>query len=126
MAELPDNADFEALADVESLIRSAANYVRPSDDLRPRVLESARSVSKERQARRWIGHLATCALALGLLVAALRQTDTPARREPARAAVGYRLWSAQPALGANDASWSMVDSFTELRRRQAQLLRPAL
>jgi hypothetical protein len=125
MAELPD--DIESLAEIEALVRSAADYVRPSDDLRPRVLECARSVTKERQAKRWIGHLATCALALGLLVAATRQPDAAASREPARAALGYRLlWTAQPTIGASDASWSMVDSFTELRRRQAELLRPAL
>jgi hypothetical protein len=41
--EIPDNglpSDIESL--LESTIRSAANYVVPSDKLRPQILESAR------------------------------------------------------------------------------------
>jgi hypothetical protein len=125
MAERPD--DLEWLADVESLVRSAGDYVRSSDDLRPRVLEGARVARKERQARRWIGHMAACALVCGLFAAALQTPTSVSSRETAAAALGYRLfWSAQPTIGPSDASWSMVDSFTELRRRQAELLRPAM
>lgn len=125
MTDLPE--DLESLADIESLVRSAGDYVRPSEDLRPRVLEGARCVSKERQARRWIGHLAMCALALAMLIAAVRHAPD-LWHEPAAARSGYgSLWNVSPATaGSSDASWSMVDSFTDLRRRQAELLRPAL
>lgn len=125
MAERRD--DLEWLADVESLVRSAGEYVRPSDDLRPRVLENARAWRKERQARRWTLHMAASALVCGLLAAALQTPSSFAARETAAGAIGYRLyWSTQPATGASETGWSMVDSFTELRRRQAELLRPAL
>ena len=125
MTDRPD--DLVWMTELESLVRSAGDYVRPSDDLRPRVLENARAVRKERQARRWIGHMAACALVCGLLAAALQTPSTVATRESATAALGYRLfWNTQRTIGTNDTSWSMVDSFTELRRRQAELLRPAL
>ena len=125
MAERPE---LEWLGDVESLVRAAGDYVRPSDDLRPRVLENARTARQERQAQRWVGQLAACALVCGLIAGALRPAiPSAATRETAAAALGYRLFrSTQPAIGTSDASWSMVDSFTELRRRQAELLRPAL
>jgi hypothetical protein len=125
MAERRD--ELEWLADVESLVRSAGGYVRPSDDLRPRVLEHARATRKERQARRWTLQMAATALVCGLLAAALQTPSSVATSERAAAAIGYRLYgNTQPTIGASDASWSMVESFTELRRRQAELLRPAM
>lgn len=125
MTDRPD--DLEGLGDLESLVRSAGDYVRPSEDLRPRVLENARVVRKERQAQRWTLHMAACALLCGALAAALQTASPVATRETASAAIGYRLlWNTQPPIGASDASWNMVDSFTELRRRQAELLRPAM
>ena len=126
MTDFPD--DFDGCSDIEALVRSARDYVRPSDDLRPRVLENARVMRGERRAQRWIGHLAVCALALGMFAAITgQQSKAVATREPATALRASRLfWNPQPALSASDASWGMVDSFTELRRRQAELLRPAL
>ncbi len=125
MTDRPENLEW--LGDVESLVRSAGNYVRPSEDLRPRVLETARVARKERQAQRWTLHMAACALLCGVLAAALQTPSAVATRETAAAAIGYRLlWNSQPTIGTSDASWNMVDSFTELRRRQAELLRPAM
>ena len=37
--------------DVEALVRAAGQYVRPSEELRPRLLETARAESRERQAQ---------------------------------------------------------------------------
>jgi uncharacterized membrane protein YfbV (UPF0208 family) len=126
VTDFPDHLDDRS--DIEALVRSARDYVQPSDDLRPRVLENARVVRGERRARRWIGHLAICALLLGMFAAATsQQSKAVATREPAAMMRASRLfWSPQPTLSASDASWGMVDSFTELRRRQAELLRPAL
>ena len=126
MTDFPDNLD--GCSDIEALVRSARDYVRPSDDLRPRVLENARIMRSERRAQRWIGHLAICALLLGMFAAATgQQHNAVATHEPAAVVRAGRLfWSPQPTLSASDASWGMVDSFTELRRRQAELLRPAL
>ena len=50
-----DSSDsYEPLSDIEAMVRSAANYVQVSNDLRPRVLEAAREKSGERRARRFI------------------------------------------------------------------------
>ena len=126
MTDFPDNR--EDLNDIEALVRSARDYVLPSEDLRPRVLESARVMRGERRAQRWIGHLAICALLLGMFAAATgQQSEAVATRESGATLRASRLfWSPQPTLRASDATWGMVDSFTELRRRQAELLRPAL
>ena len=115
-------ADFD---DVESLIRAAGNYVRPSDDLRPRVLETARSESRERQNQRRMWQLALVVALLGVITTAER-----ARWEAAAAAPGLLVEAAALVGGDKqgdsscvDSSWGLVDSFTELRRRHAALLR---
>ena len=43
---MPDvrESNREPLEDIEALLRSAQDYVRPSEDLRPRVLEAARTL----------------------------------------------------------------------------------
>jgi hypothetical protein len=59
----------ESFGDVESMIRAAGDYVQPSRDLRPRVLEAARVES------------------------------------------------------GGESGWALVEAYTELRRRQAEVLR---
>jgi len=122
------STSFDSFDDVESLVRSASDYVQASPDLRPRVLESARTARRERCARRRIGQMAVLVALLGLFIAAVRQQpETVASRRPAAASGAARLLSdAQQVVGYSDSSWEMVESFTELRRRQAELLRPAL
>jgi hypothetical protein len=111
--------------DVESLVRQASDYVRASDDLRPRVLETARSERGERRARRRIWQSALFALLLGLFVTSICQQ--PALTGAGAEAPGEQLLSeAQSTARAGESSWGIVESFTELRRRQAELLRLAL
>jgi len=122
VTELHDG--FEPL-DVEALVRRAGEYVRASDDLRPRVLETARSQHGERRARRRIWQSALFALLLGLFVTSICQQ--PALMGAGAEASGEQLLSdAQAAARDSDSSWRIVESFTELRRRQAELLRLAL
>lgn len=124
MTEFSDN--LESLDEIEALVRSARDYVHASDDLRPRVLESARSARGERRARRWIGQLAAVTLVLGLVVATVRrQPDVVASHAPAIPAA-RPFAESRWLVGYSDSNWEMVESFTELRRRQAELLRPAL
>jgi hypothetical protein len=119
--------DSQPLDDVEALVRLAGNYVRASDDLRPRVLETARSQHGQRRARRRIWQSAVCVLLLGLFVTSVFQ-------QPALFGTGLETnsGSAQLISGVEtvtrevDSSWGIVESFTELRRRQAELLRLAL
>ena len=126
MPELYDGC--EPLDCLESLVRGAKDYVRASDDLRPRVLEAVRSQRQDRRALRYLRLVAIVVVALGVLAGALRQRlEVATTSQPGSlAAVTSALLSpAEVATQDSDVNWSMVESFTELRRRQAELLRPA-
>jgi len=106
-------------SDVESLIRAAGSYVRPSEELRPRVLEATRAESGERRARRRIWHVAIAIGLLGTMFA------VAGNRMPVPPTLSHGMLQAgsevRPADGGG-ASWSIVEAFTDLRRRQAVLL----
>jgi hypothetical protein len=112
---------------IEAMIRAAGQYVRPTDDLRPRVLEAARLQRGERSAKRLICHASLFAAVLAFFSAANRDLDLPqSRRTGMLAAAGFNelvspAASSTPRSG--DGDWRMIDAFTELRRHQAQLLR---
>lgn len=117
---MTDPLDFETeWAEVEALVQAAGAYVRPSDELRPRVLEAARTESRERRAQRRIWQLALAIAILGLISAA-----TGSRWSPG-GPLSASMLPSQPDARQTEASsigWNTVDSFTELRRRQAALL----
>jgi hypothetical protein len=117
------------VGDVEELIRSAGNYVQVSTDLRPRVLEAARLRGGERRARSVVRKAAlVAALLMWCVTASIRSLDMPDNlRELTIVAAGAYPASASHASGGNnDVGWSLVDAFTELRCRQADVLRPKL
>jgi hypothetical protein len=105
--------------DVEALVRAAGGYVRPSEELRPRVLEAARAESSERWAQRRILQVAlVVALWGGISTATGGRWEVTAPFSAGLLQVHAEL---RPAEG-RAADWSMVESFTDLRRRQAALL----
>jgi len=114
----------ESFGEVESLIRIAGDYVQPSRDFRPRVLEAARLESGERRARRCIGRVALFAALLGLFTfSGVERLETPdAFRHLTLVASASHVLSMQDASGG-DSSWTLVEAYTELRRRQAEMLR---
>jgi hypothetical protein len=120
----PEMALDQPRDDLEGLIRLAGDYVQASDDLRPRVLEAAKAASRERRARRRIMQIAAVIL-VAIMPAA---TYFGGSLQPSAAQAS--LWPLQnePAAGGKtgDACWEVVDSFTELRRYQARVLRLAL
>jgi hypothetical protein len=111
--------------DIESLVSAARDYVRPSDDLRPRVLETARAERRERRLQR---HLAQMAAVVLLMVTGLTVYHQPELSDRARAflptmeAMSDEA-QAEAARFSDHATWETVESFTDLRRRQAELLR---
>ena len=126
MIDIQEN--YEPLNEVEALVRSAGDYVRASGDLRPRVLETARAERSERRAQRRIWQVAILVVLLGMFTTTVRQGQGIFGIERSRAATGagQLLFSSEALTGSGESNWEMVDSFTELRRRQAELLRLAL
>src|SRR5438045_1598626 len=115
MAELQDL--HGPLDDVETMIRMAQDYVRASDDLRPRVLELARAQRRERHVRRWFS---VCALVLAavvpLLISKLHATTVRNGLEVEGTTLPYQALSpADPPAFSSDPSWRMVETFTQLR-----------
>jgi hypothetical protein len=111
-------------ADIEALIRSAGDYVRPSEDLRPCVLETARLERRERglQTRFW--QVAAVVFLCGILTSpAGDRSESASFQPPAALKAGEILIHVEAAARAADPSWEMVESFNELRLRQAEMLR---
>jgi hypothetical protein len=126
VTELHDNSDQHSAA--EALVRAAAGYVRPSENLRPRVLEVARSQRDEKRALRRVWHLALVVLVLGMFtsLARTRPAATPAPLFGIPFQAVPRFDDSNAAVRPGEAGWEMVESFRELRRRQARLLRLAM
>lgn len=116
MTEL--RSSHEPIDDIEALIRSAKDYVHASDDLRPRILEAARSQRGEQRALGYLRQAAIVLAIFGLLTMARQGTADHAEPALLAAVSAESLLSAAAA----DGNWGLVDSFTELRQRQAELL----
>lgn len=116
------------MAELEALVRNAAGYVRASDDLRPRLLETARSHRTERRAQGWIRKAAMIVVLLTGLSAAIGQAvdRTVAGHELEITAIDAgRMHSRAVTYAApsGDVAWGMVEAFSELRRRQVAAFR---
>ncbi len=110
--------------EAESMILAAGHYVRPSEDLRPRTLETARELCRDRKAVRKLGGLAIAILMLALIsfpasqrVQAWRaKTAAPSSNDMHERAAMY---GQQAGIGAH---WGMAEAFIQLRRVQASRL----
>jgi len=111
----------DSIAEVEALIRAAGNYVQPSEDLRPRVMEAVRSQRVERTIQWRICQAAVLFLVLNVLATSTLHNVELADASPRRSPSGQSS-SEQQGFGGEE-SWDTVESFRELRRRQAYLLR---
>jgi hypothetical protein len=121
-----ESRDFSSpLDELESLIRSAGQYVRASDDLRPRVLENARWQCSERRLQLRFWQTAAVVLLCGMLTSSLLDRSEPTASSTTHTAgwTSPMLAPVEAATRSSDPSWQMVESFTQLRLRQAQLLR---
>lgn len=101
--------------DLEALIRAAGDYVRPSDDLRPQVLEEARICRAERQAQVWIWQLV---LTIAVCLVLISEWRLQVIRE-------LQVQDPAPALSQHpdNPSWQSADRFSAMRQRQASLFR---
>jgi hypothetical protein len=108
-----DNFDLES-NEIEALLRSAGEYVRPSDDLRPAVLEQARVARAEWRAQSWVWYVALSIAVCVVLASQVRvEPATDFEVQPAPASVSQR---------DENPGWYTVDGFSAVRRRQAALL----
>jgi hypothetical protein len=120
----------DAANEVESLVRAAGDYVRASDDLRPRVLEAARLQHRERRVQVWIRHVAAIVIVLGFTTAVgrheLGEGTVPLRIVAAAGFDEFFSPTAAASKRSGDGDWRMFEAFSELRRQQAQVLRLSL
>jgi hypothetical protein len=120
--------DDDSLEGVEAMVRAAGEYVRASDDLRPRVVEGARLRCSEQWAQRCIRRVVMCIVLLVCFTAADQEhfESRGSYSTAILAASGFNDLDAPLNVGSlrtGDGDWRMLDAFTELRRQQAQLLR---
>lgn len=124
---LVDTVDlYEPFSEVEAIVRSAGNYVQPSKDLRPRVLDAARLISGERRARRFIHQAALiAALLMWCVTASVDRLDMrdDLRKLSFATSSAYPISSNRISGGTSGAGWALVDAYTQLRDRQADVLR---
>ena len=112
---------------LDRMIRDASEYVQPSFNLRPRVLEEAKAHCSERTARRFIRHLAVAVFLLGIFTATNRQHAELAAAKPFAMIGSERIVrEAEAAARRGNVGWGTVEAFSESRQRQAQVLRLAL
>jgi len=117
----PHDQEDRSLEQIESVIRAAGGYVRPSDDLRPRTLEAAREHRDDRRAEQKLGGFAIAVLLLVSFsspaidyVDGLRsKSSAPSATEMQHRAMEYGV---QPHVGVH---WGLAEAFTQLRRVQA-------
>jgi hypothetical protein len=117
---------FEQFNEIEAIVRSAGDYVRVSNELRPRVLEMARLANGERRARRCIRDVSLVAALLTWCVTAgigRLQTDDNLNRLALIATTPCSAAANEVSSSNSDAAWTLVDGFKELRVRQAAVLR---
>lgn len=121
----PFEHDRDGLRQVEEMVRAARDYVSPSDDLRPRLLESVRVGRRSEGQRRLL--ISVVAPALVLVVALtnhlldVRQTlnEASTRRQVART-----MSSLQSNLGeqVNRQYWGLADAFFLVKQQHAEAL----
>lgn len=124
MIDSPDL--YEPLSEIEAMVRSAANYVQVSKDRRPRVLEAARLNSGERRSRRYIRRAAlVAALLTWCVTSSVNRLDMrdDLRELTLATTASYPISNSRISGGASGAAWTLVDAYTELRGRQADVLR---
>ena len=122
---------LEGPGELEALIRASGDLVQVSDDLRPRVLEAAHVSSQWRLFQELLQQAAMLLLLAGATSAlamngwqdrgrthhnsGVNRLDTMATPSKVPAMPGDHGWSSDPG-------WKLVESFAEIRRRQAELL----
>lgn len=117
----PNDSLHDSLHDVEAMIRSAGQFVEPSRDLRPRLLETVRTEKRrERRHRRTTALLIpTLLLSVFFVQQTLRVRQTLFDASP-REQVARSMGSGLDRFG-----WGLVDAFWQVQQKQAQAFSPS-
>jgi hypothetical protein len=110
----------ERYDEVEAMVQAAGGYVQASDDLRPRVLETARTEAGELRGRRWVRQASLAAAIVGIAVSIRATTGGDQPRIDDADAVYEQ--ASQKSVGAGGFGWALVQAFCELRERQSEKL----
>jgi len=110
----------ERYDEVEAMVQAAGGYVQASDDLRPRVLETARTEAVEFRGRRWVRQASLAAAIVGIAVSIRATTGVDQPRIDDADAVYEQ--ASQKSVGAGGFGWALVQAFCELRERQSEKL----
>ena len=110
----------ERYDEVEALVQAAGGYVQASDDLRPRVLETARTEVCELRGRRWVRQASLAAAIVGIAVSI--RTTTGGNEPKIGDADAVYEQASQKSVGAGGFGWALIQAFCELRERQSEKL----
>ncbi len=117
---LENHARFAA---IESLIESASDYVVPSPDLRPRVLDEVREEAGQRILAKRISLAALAVICVWAVIAPVSQ-NLEHWRDRISIPTGTEVEAAALRLAAEshrDAPWAMVEAFQQTRTLPTQL-----
>ena len=111
---------------IEALVRSAGNYIQPTDDLRPATLEAAREQRSQQKAQHRLGGWAIAVVLLALLgfPARLMHSSALGTGNPSFATtdeVQRRALSLSADMNV-EPGWALMEVFIELRHDRAELL----
>jgi len=121
---IDSHGEYDPMRETEALIRSAAKYVRVSPDLRPRVVEAAQLDRGERRARRIIRQIVVAAaIVVSSVISTIGRMSAPHvnQEQPTTAARAFPIPTR--VTGSVGEDWTLVEIFTELRDKQADVLR---
>jgi hypothetical protein len=106
------------------MIRSARDFVQPSDDLRPRILEAARDHCDDRRAEQKLGSF-VLALFVVILISspvlryAVMLQSMPVTRSADQVQLRAAELASQQEIGSH---WALAEAFSQWRHLQATRL----
>lgn len=126
MNEFDRNMAGESLAALERTIRQAGSYVQPTDNLRPKTLEAARSAWCQRRTN-WRAGAMIAAVLLLAIGQATNQFGWQVQQPIAAVSINREFAQRNQAYQRNvNPGWELYEAFCELRSKQAVLLKDSL
>lgn len=109
---------------IESMIRAAKDYVHPSDELRPRIVEAAKDRCGDCRAEQRFGHFAIAVLVLILasspaIQLASMMSSSIAKTSAQEIQNRAEELSSQREIGSH---WALAEAYSQWRDRQASRL----